>query len=228
MDQFFLASVCCIALSVLFLFINIQTLERTQKQYNTEKLQIVLEDLEQQIITMKEINVLMHLNNNNIYQPYYFQAEKYNEIPLLNDFGQYIRYSPLIGECFLYYSGLDNIFYANKDAANTVSLTTFLSKLRTEETTLLTHTLESDKLGAAYLPLSNGLYIILPFKASNMYEYINASLCFIVSYETLSTRMQLVSGGLMGDTALYNGDTLLYASDTNAPGSLFLCIKYTV
>ncbi len=209
-----LASVCCIALSVLFLFINIQTLERTQKQYNTEKLQLVLEDWEQQVTTLKKINVLMHLNS--MYQPYWFQAQKYNEIPLLNDFGQYIYYSPLIGECFLHYTGIENIFYANKDAANTVALDTFLSRIDSEEKAELIACLESNKFGATFLPLSDGLYVVLPFNASDMYHYVNASLCFILPYDILDTRIQMVSGGLVGDFALYEGDLLLHAQNQSA------------
>ncbi len=173
-----LASVCCIALTVLFLFINIQNTERTQEQHNLEKLQLVLEDWEQQITTIKKINVLMHMNS--VYQPYWFQAQKYNELSLLNDFNQYIYYSPLFEECFLYYSGSENIFYANKDAANTVSLDTYLSRLNSEESEELMTLLEADKLGVSFLPLSNGIYVILPFKAADMYHYITSSLCFVM------------------------------------------------
>ncbi len=205
-----LASVCCIALTVLFLFINIQNTERAQKQYNTEKLQIVLEDWEQQITTLKKINVLMNLNS--VYQPYRFQAQKYNEIPLLNDFSQYIYYSPLISECFLYYSGSNNVFYTNKDTASTITTSYFFHRFNDEEREELTTCLETDKLGVSFLSLSDGLYVILPFKAADMHRYITSSLCFVLPYDTLNTRMQMTSGGLNGDIALYKGNTLLYTT----------------
>ncbi len=206
-----LAIVCCIALSVLFLFINIQTLEQTEEQYHMENMQLVLEDWEQQITTLKKINMRMHMDS--MYQPYSFQAQKYNEIPLLNDLRQYIHYSPLIGECFLHYTDIENIFYANKDTANTIDMDIFLSRLAPEEKEQLIVCLESDKSGTNFLLLSNNLYIILPFKAYNMHRYINASLCFVIPYETLDTRIEMVGGGLVGNIALYESNTLLYTTD---------------
>ncbi len=207
-----LAIVCCIALSVLFLFINLQTLEQTEEQYHMENIELVLEDWEQQISTLKKINMRMHMDG--MYQPYSFQAQKYNEIPLLNDLRQYIHYSPLIGECFLHYTDINNIFYANKDTSNTIALDTFLTRLTPDEELLLTDCLESDKSGVSFLRLSNGLYVILPFKAYDMHQSVNASLCFTIPHDTLDSRIAMVGGGLVGDIALYQGDTLLYSTDS--------------
>ena len=58
-----LALLCCIILSVLFLYINLENTRRSEISYNQKKIDLVAEDFATQINTFEEIDLKIFVNN---------------------------------------------------------------------------------------------------------------------------------------------------------------------
>ena len=105
---FSFAIVCCVTLSVIFLFINYQNVKRTEDNYNQEKLGLVCEMLDTHLESQRGITYL--ISRWKEYQPYYFRQNKYYELEMLEDFNARNVSLALEGMAFLYYDGDEVIF----------------------------------------------------------------------------------------------------------------------
>ena len=72
-----LALLCCIGLSILFLYINIENIKKTEQESNQKKLELIMNDLDTQRKTFKKIN--MKIQANSAYKPINYELNKYNE-----------------------------------------------------------------------------------------------------------------------------------------------------
>ena len=193
-----LAMFCCVVISAVFLYINLENLKNKEHIYTEEKLTLVVEDLEKQLETYKEIGLKITISN--YYAPFYFQRNKYYEKLLLDEFTKYLNYSPLVNEYFLYYKGEDILFHSNNA---TINLNSYLEKLmitdveKSEILQLLTNPSEM-----SIYPLNERILIFYPLSISVAKGY-NATLCMVLEKDDLSERIQTVSGGLTGDMAVY-------------------------
>ena len=193
-----LAMFCCVIISAVFLYINLENLKNKEHIYTEEKLTLVVEDLEKQLETYKEIGLKITISN--YYAPFYFQRNKYYEKLLLDEFTKYLNYSPLVNEYFLYYKGEDILFHSNNA---TINLNSYLEKLmitdveKSEILQLLTNPSE-----ISIYPLNERILIFYPLSISVAKGY-NATLCMVLEKDDLSERIQTVSGGLNGDMAVY-------------------------
>lgn len=204
-----LAMLCCIALSILFLYINLENTKRNETIHNQEKLRLITKDMENQFETFKKMNLQISVNK--LYQPFYFQRNKYYELTLLNDFAQYQNYSPIVDEYFLYYPDSQYIYHSDE---YTINLDTYLNTLSNDECLEIRQLLTNPDKPSFFSTL-NQLYFLLPVSAMVSANKPTAILCLITRHNTLHERFQTVSGGLNGLIALYSGNLLLYSNSTS-------------
>lgn len=209
--------ICCLALSIIFYCTDYMSNQRTQKEYNQKKVDLMMEDLEAQLLLMKEVS--LRIATNNQYQPSYLKKNKYNENIMLEDFEQYKFYSTLAEECFLYYSG-DTIFHSS---GFTMSLNIYLRGLSEEERTRFWEEVTEIKEGTTQtrggmymLSMSGDIYVLLPFQVSESTGRSRAILCFVIGHDDLGERFQIVSGGIKGNLSFYSGNVLLYCNQGEA------------
>lgn len=201
-----LAMFCCIVISVLFLYISLENLKRRETVHNQEKITLVAEDLERQLEIFQKVSLQIRVND--IYRPFYFQRNKYYEYVLLNDFAKYQNYSPVVDRYFLYYSERESIFHSD---ATTINLDLFLESLAGEDAAEVKQLLNRAS-GISTYSLDDSLLFLFPLVISTVSSPPDAVLCVVMDKEVLGGRIQSVSGGLPGETAIYSGDRLLYSS----------------
>lgn len=199
-----LAVFCCVALSVLFLSINLENLKRKEETYIQERLVLAAEDLERQKETCAKI--ALQISVNSIYQPYYFERNKYYEMTLLNDFQQYQNYSPVADELFLYFQGQEALFHSD---GYKIGLDVYLNRYEEEDRLELKKILESPSRSCYALSAEKGLFLV-PLATMNSGLKPNATLGMVVSKETMESRLRTVCGELNGTIAVYADGTLLY------------------
>lgn len=204
-----LAIVCCIALSVIFFYINYISFRETQTNYYQKKVELLIDDLENQIELIEK--TALEISYNNKYQPFYLKQNKYNETLLVNDFEQYGHYCALTEECFLYYEGSDKIFHSD---GNTIDLKVYLTRknLSQEERDEFQSILSVPSNEMPTLTAAGNIYLLQSFKVSDSTQKIWAVLGFVIHHDELGERFQLVSGGMKGNLSLYLSDTLLYSN----------------
>ncbi len=205
------ALLCCVALTIIFLYINVQNVKRDQALQNRDKLLLITKDLEQQMDTFNNINLQISITK--AYQPFYFKMNKYYEQTLLKDFPQYRSYSPLSDEYFLYYFGEESIFHSD---GFTIRLDIYLENLKKEERQTLKQMLNQRENITRILPVHDCFYIFTPIWISNIEAAPTAMLVFVINNDTLNSRFQTVSGGLNGSLALYSGTKFLYTNQADA------------
>lgn len=202
---------CCIALSILFLSINVQNMKRDQQIHDQEKVSLVVDDIGRQMDTFRKI--YLQISVNKIYQPYYFKMNKYYEMTLLNDFEQYKNYSAISEECFLFYEGDSRLFCTS---GYTASLDTYLNTLGSVDAGILKYLLGRPEQVGRIVHLKDKIYLMMSMKVSAATgEYGSAVLCFVIRDDLLESRFQTVSGGLKGSLWLYSGPALLYTNSKN-------------
>lgn len=215
---FSFAIVCCVVLSVIFLFINYQNINRTQTQYNQEKLELVCDMWETHMERQREFSYLF--SSSKEYQPYYFGQNKYYELELLEDFAGKEVTSVMGGEAFLYY-GNDVIFRSEGLLQN---LEEYLKGYDEKEKRELVGILQDVESGTKVYAVNDALYFVFPVRVTGTKGYSRALYCYVLHHEQLDERIQIVTGGIKGAYTIYmdgraifnNGEELCFESDNGA------------
>lgn len=192
---------------IAFLFINISyrnMLERDQ-QHVKEKMELALEDMEGQFDIFKTIEYSIAVNK--VYQPSYFQRNKYYERELLEDLSRYENYSPICSNFFLYYQDNENLFLSNAQSSD---LTVYLKNRGLESPQIAKNTL-GNLQGGGVLQFQglDDVILVAPIYSYQLKISKPPLLCFLISPQVLSQRLQSTSGMLDGNFALYWNDILL-------------------
>lgn len=203
-----LAMLCCIIVSAIFLFINLQSLKQKEKAYTQEKLVLITQDLEKQLLLFEEIGLKISVND--YYNPFYFQRNKYYEKLLLEDFSQYLNYSPLLQDCFLYYKGREQIFCSN---GRLTTLDLLLEHMTEAGKTRVKELLENSDRTEAFVT-EETIFFFIPTRIT-VSKGNDATLCVRISSDILFERILTVGGGLEGSIALRAGESLLYQNEQN-------------
>lgn len=205
-----LTMVCCLILSILFLFINYQEARYQQEIYTKERLELITEDLEEQLSQLRKL--CLQIGTNKIYQPFYFRANKYYEISLLDNFSQYINYSPLLAEYFLMY--MDNTDCLFHSSGHTMWTEIYLQNLQKKDGETLMNTLKQAISGEQVLTMENTLFAVMPIKLMRSEEpVVDAVICFCIPYEYLEERFVMIGGKLEGKLSLYLNGELLFGEE---------------
>jgi len=196
---------CSIVISIVFLYINLDNMKSKEHIYTEEKLELVVNDLEKQLDTYREIGLKITIDN--YYKPFYFQRNKYYEKVLLEDFIKFADYTPMLNEYFLFYQGEDVVFHSNN---TTIRLSAYLEKLMSTdiERMEVVQMLDNPSEVKIY-PLSENILLFYPLSISSIEGY-DATLCIVLDKNKLFERIQTVSGGLSGELAIYTKDLLLF------------------
>lgn len=200
-----LAMFCCIMVSAIFLFFNLQSLKQRERLHAQEKLVLVVEDLEKQLLLFEEVGLKITVSD--YYNPFYFQRNKYYEKVLLEDFSKYVNYSPLLQDCFLYYQGQERIFCSNEKLTEPELL---LASLEEAEKSTVMALLENSE-GTRVFSTAKMIFVFIPLRIA-VSGGNNATFCVRISREALFERVKTVSGGLEGSLALRAGEDWLYQS----------------
>lgn len=204
-----IAAMCCLALSIIFYFTNHVNNVRSQRERNSKKAELIMEDLKANLQLMEEVSMRIAISSE--YQPLQFKKNKYNERILLEDFKQYRFYSTLVEECFLSY-GDDMLFHTS---GYTIDLDIFLRAMSETERQGFRQELSAIRErgmagGLSMLSAAGDLYVLMPVRVSDRSGRVNAVLGFMVGHSVLEERFQIVSGGVSGRLSLYWEDELLY------------------
>ena len=199
-----LAVFCCITLSVVFLSINLENLQRKEETYIQERLDLAAEDFERQRKICAKI--ALQISVNSIYQPYYFERNKYYEMTLLNDFQQYQNYSPVADELFLYFKGQEALFHSE---GYKIGLDVYLDRYEEADRLELKRILENPS-SPCYAASSGKSLFLFPIATMNSGLKPNAMLGLVVSSETVEARLRTVCGELNGAIAVYADGVLMY------------------
>jgi len=195
---------CSIVISIVFLYINLDNMKSKEHIYTEEKLQLVVDDLEKQFDTCREIGLKITINN--YYKPFYFQRNKYYEKVLLEDFIKFANHTPILNEYFLCYQGEDVVFHSNN---TTIRLNVYLENLMSTdiERNDIVRMLDNPSEVSIY-PLSENILLFYPLSISSVKGY-DATLCIILDKNKLFERIQTISGGLSGELAIYTKELSL-------------------
>lgn len=206
-----LALLCCIGLSILFLYINIQNMEKTQRESNQKKLELIMSDLDVQMKTFKKINLKVQANS--AYKSSTYELNKYNEKLLLEDFSQYRYYSPLECEYLLYYKGMSSMFSSN---GTTITLHVWLNNWNNEEQQKIMDFLNNPiEIAILPLPSTDSFLIRYPLSGMSKLGTFDSALYVLIDNDSLIERFQIVCGGLSGNFALLRNDQLIVTTNSN-------------
>ena len=224
------AIVCCVFLSIIFLFINYQNVNRTQTQYNQEKLELVCDMWETHMERQRKFSYLF--SSSKAYQPYYFEQNKYYELELLDDFAGKEVTSVMRGEAFLYY-GNDVIFRSDGQLQN---LEEYLKGYDEEEKQEIVGILLDVENGTKVYAVNDALYFVFPIRVTETNGYSRAMYCYVLPYRQLDERIQIVTGGVKGAYTIYmdgqaiftNGEELCFESDNGAMSAVSQSAKMQI
>ena len=209
---FSFAIVCCVTLSVIFLFINYQNVKRTEDNYNQEKLELVCEMLDAHLESQRGITYL--ISKWKEYQPYYFRQNKYYELEMLEDFNARDVSLALEGMAFLYYDG-DEVIFRNDGRSQSLKQYFNFNEYNEAECEVIATALQEVWKGIRVYSIADSLYFMSSIKVTESIGNSNAVYCFVVQQDDLEERIQVVSGGLKGNYAIYVDDQVVYSNSEN-------------
>ena len=209
------AVICCIAISVVFYYINYINSKSIRDQYNQDKAELLMQDWKSQLQIMADISA--RIASNYEFHPYYFKDDVTKEKLLLENFSQYKFYMPLVDEYFLYYGG----DYIYRSAGTTLNLDLFL-RSKTEDAEECSWfrerlTFAKDSFsdmwgGIETLTLSNDICVLISFRVNGMEGHSNAVCGFLLQADALGKRFETIGGGINGRLSLYREEELLYSN----------------
>lgn len=206
-----LALLCCIGLSILFLYINIENMKTTEMENNQKKMKLITNDLDTQLKTFKKINLKVQANS--AYKPSNYETNKYNEKVLLEDFTQYRYYSPLECEYLLYYKGMNTLFSSD---GTTITLHVWLNNWSSEEQEeIITFLNTPEEISILSLSSTDSFLIRYPLSGMSKPGTYDSALYVLIENSALVERFQIVSGGLVGDFALLKDDRLIMSTTSD-------------
>lgn len=183
-------------------------MQKAEINNNKQKVELISSDLNAQMKTYKKITV--KIQTNTMYRPSKYEANKYNETLLLENFSQYRYYSPLECEYLLYYKGMDSLFSSNQ---TTVTLQVWLNNWSaTEQESILNFITAPDQFGVLALPSTENFLIRFPLSGMTQPGVYDAALFVLIDNSALLERFQIVSGGLSGDFVLSSGDQIIFST----------------
>ena len=209
---FSFAIVCCVTLSVIFLFINYQNVKRTEDNYNQEKLELVCEMLDAHLESQRGITYL--ISKWKEYQPYYFRQNKYYELEMLEDFNARNVSLALEGMAFLYYDG-DEVIFRNDGRSQSLKQYFNFNEYDEAECEVIATALQEVWKGIRVYSIADSLYFMSSINVTESIGNSNAVYCFVVQQNDLEERIQVVSGGLKGNYAIYVADQVVYSNSEN-------------
>lgn len=209
---FSFAIVCCVTLSVIFLFINYQNVKRTEDNYNQEKLELVCEMLDAHLESQRGITYL--ISKWKEYQPYYFRQNKYYELEMLEDFNARNVSLALEGMAFLYYDG-DEVIFRNDGKKQSLKQYFNFNEYDEAECEVIATALQEVWKGIRVYSIADSLYFMSSINVTESIGNSNAVYCFVVQQNDLEERIQVVSGGLKGNYAIYVADQVVYSNSEN-------------
>ena len=209
---FSFAIVCCVTLSVIFLFINYQNVKRTEDNYNQEKLELVCEMLDTHLESQRGITYL--ISRWKEYQPYYFRQNKYYELEMLEDFNARNVSLALEGMAFLYYDG-DEVIFRNDGKKQSLKQYFNFNEYDEAECEVIATALQEVWKGIRVYSIADSLYFMSSINVTESIGNSNAVYCFVVQQNDLEERIQVVSGGLKGNYAIYVADQVVYSNSEN-------------
>ena len=209
---FSFAIVCCVTLSVIFLFINYQNVKRTEDNYNQEKLGLVCEMLDTHLESQRGITYL--ISRWKEYQPYYFRQNKYYELEMLEDFNARNVSLALEGMAFIYYDG-DEVIFRNDGKKQSLKQYFNFNEYDEAECEVIATALQEVWKGIRVYSIADSLYFMSSINVTESIGNSNAVYCFVVQQNDLEERIQVVSGGLKGNYAIYVADQVVYSNSEN-------------
>lgn len=200
-----LALVCCISLSVLFTCITVFSVNKTQTSFYQEKLEMLVDDWENQIQQCSKIALKVGINR--VYYPSSFKNNYHDEV-VLEDMKQYANYSSLFKEFFLFYQGAGKVYTSE---GYTADLQVYLRGFSTEENEkMFQYFSEETHRSTGVFPTREGCILIFPIRFHAGSNETEAFLGFYTDYKEMSHRIQTVSGGRQGAICLFRNEELLY------------------
>lgn len=224
-----LALICCLAVSAIFMYINITNLKEIRGYFHQQQTDSLAEDMETQFSIMDRIGLKITINPK--YQPFYLSSA-YNDRVLLEDFKQYTTHSVLVNECILYYNEDENIY---RSTGHVTDVEVYLSNFAEKDKQKMREFLSGQGQGNV-LSTDQSLYYFVPIELDVTNDGIEAVLGCQIDYAQLSDRFQTVGGGMPGNISLYKEELLLFCNqeepcernEKNVRVSSFLDGAYTV
>ena len=210
------AVICCVALSIVFFYINYMNNKATQERYAQEKAEQIMEELETQLQLMKEI--AMRIASNYEFQPYYFYGDQVREMSMLESFRQYRYYTVLSEEYFLDYGGK----WIYRSLGTSLDFEVFLKKKSKseEERQRFRDEIAEVREGLTelcgeprVLAVFDEIYVLIPLKVNGSELHNIAVLGFEVKKSTLEERFRIAGGGIEGGMTLYGEEGILYSNE---------------
>lgn len=210
------AVICCVALSIVFFYINYMNNKATQERYAQEKAEQIMEELETQLQLMKEI--AMRIASNYEFQPYYFYGDQVREMSMLESFRQYRYYTVLSEEYFLDYGGK----WIYRSLGTSLDFDVFLKKKSKseEERQRFRDEIAEVREGLTelcgeprVLAVFDEIYVLIPLKVNGSELHNIAVLGFEVKKSTLEERFRIAGGGIEGGMTLYGEEGILYSNE---------------
>lgn len=215
-NPFLMAFVCFaliifLILGVLFLFMMHEQNNQSNNRYYQDKADTMVNDFATQYNNLVALSQKFSINDSYMYSSVF--KEKYNEYILLEDFHRYRDFSFMTENMFLYYVGCNNIF---RSAGDETFFHVYFSELSQQGLLTIRDSLNNPGSEPQLLPIDSKLYILIPFKADYGIAAQKATLGCALDYGTIESRLELVSGQIVGKIALYYHDQLVYC---NSPSS---------
>lgn len=215
-NPFLIAFICfalivCLILSVLYLSMIHAREQNAKRHFYQDKAQTMLNDFTRQLQNLDDLALRFVINDKYMYSTVF--SQKYNEYELLNDFKRYKDFSFLTENMFLYYTGEDRVFRADGDS---VFSSIFFGGLSPEAWQQMKEALDNPGNSDHFFSMDDKVYILIPFRADHGMNAPKATLGCVLTYSSLEKRLELVSGRIEGDVALYDDETLLFCNNAAA------------
>ena len=206
---YYLAIIACLLISIVLLFLVKHEADLKKEHAANEKLQLIVGDLENNLAMYEDIAIKICASTT--FHPDMLSYDKYHDLQLLSEFGHYHNTSPLPEEMILFYSEKDYLF---RSSGYTTNLNVYLDSFSGKDREALTAVIDVRQTTDQYLLLSDSLIIIKPLKIYSAQSPHHALLGFVIPKDRLWSRLEMVSGGLDGNVALYCRGELLFGNGT--------------
>ncbi|MBQ8639794.1 MAG: helix-turn-helix transcriptional regulator [Lachnospiraceae bacterium] len=200
-----IALLSCAIISMVVASSYVRELQIKERYYTEERMNYVIDDLEQQMEVFSTINLRISISG--VYRPQAFTQNKYHEITLVNDLAQYKNYSALCDSFYLYYYGDTRLF---NSLASTTDCQAYLDTFSRNDADQLSHLFATPIDTIQILALEKQIVIAFPFHYGALKDQV--ILCFPVDYAILSNRIQSTGSKLSGTLNLLWNDELIFSN----------------
>lgn len=205
-----LAFVCCMVLSIIFMYVNIYNEKKLYESNHQKKIILMAEEIDSILASVHDLALKITINKH--FQPFYFEVNDYYEIITIQELENYANSYPEIDEAFLCY-GEQKIFHSS---GYTMNIDTFTGSWGNEaKEAFLSNLREAREL--YFLAVDDTLYITQPFEVikTEKMETQMATLTVGIYFENLEKRLDRACAGIDGKVSIaYQGNTI-YSSDVD-------------